>query len=215
MEKVTTDRHRTFCMLYIVRHGQTDWNTKGIVQGHLDSPLTEEGVRQAKAIGERFEGVSFDAVFSSDLARAVKTAEFAVLEKKLAVRTSQALRERRYGVFEGKHKDDFDAESRKLLIQFEALFKREKNGAFLDRYNVESDEEVAARVITLLREIAVAFGGKHVLVITHGGILRVLLTHLGFMKHEELGFGKIGNAGHVVVKSDGVDFFLEDIFGIA
>ena len=61
--------------LIIVRHGQTQWNLKLIRQGHLDSPLTEKGIAQAKALGERLAREAFTALYSSDLGRAVQTAQ--------------------------------------------------------------------------------------------------------------------------------------------
>ena len=61
--------------LIIVRHGQTEWNLKLIRQGHLDSPLTETGLAQARALGERLALETFTALYSSDLGRAVQTAQ--------------------------------------------------------------------------------------------------------------------------------------------
>src|SRR3989344_5835107 len=87
---------------YIVRHGQTEWNTKGLLQGHGDSPLTYLGVKQAEQIRDELKSIHFDAIFSSDLLRAKRTAEIVALERKIAVKTTQALRERDFGHFEGK-----------------------------------------------------------------------------------------------------------------
>ena len=60
--------------IYFVRHGETVWNTKGIMQGRLDSELTEKGVLQAENLSEQFENIDFEAVYSSELGRAYKTA---------------------------------------------------------------------------------------------------------------------------------------------
>src|ERR1051325_11295740 len=66
--------HMPRTQIIIVRHGQTEWNIRGIRQGHLDSRLTERGMAQAKALGARLSREKFTALYSSDLGRAVDTA---------------------------------------------------------------------------------------------------------------------------------------------
>ncbi len=212
---MTANTSEKLCTLYIVRHGETEWNTSGIVQGHSDSPLTVAGVVQAQALGERFKHISFAAAFSSDLPRAVATTTYALQQKKIAFLTTQSLRERRYGAFEGKHVDELRREI-DMLVQKAGgdAFRRTANASFLDAHNIESSEEMIARVITFLREIAVAYPKEQVLVVTHGGVLRELIVHLGSMPHEALRGGKIGNTAHVVLLSDGVDFFVREVYGI-
>src|SRR3989344_4287192 len=90
------------CTFYIVRHGQTDWNKKHLIQGQTDIPLNEEGKLQAKGLAAELRNTHFDAVFSSDLTRTRQTAEILALERKLAVETRKALRERTFGKLEGK-----------------------------------------------------------------------------------------------------------------
>ena len=60
--------------LYIVRHGETKYNEKKIIQGHLDIPLSDEGIRQAKKLAKRLEVINFDCIYTSDLKRAKQTA---------------------------------------------------------------------------------------------------------------------------------------------
>ena len=62
-------------MIYVVRHGQTDWNLEGRFQGRIDIPLNEKGKSQAKKTKEKLEGIKFDKVFSSPLKRALETAK--------------------------------------------------------------------------------------------------------------------------------------------
>ena len=76
---------KNLCTLYLVRHGETEWNKTGIVMGQLDSPLTEAGLGQAKTTAQELKGVNFDAIFSSDLHRAHKTAEIIKLERELVI----------------------------------------------------------------------------------------------------------------------------------
>lgn len=72
--------HEEYCTLYIVRHGQTDWNVRKIIQGHSDIPLNTEGQEQARVLAESLKNVHFDKIISSDLVRAKRTAEIVALE---------------------------------------------------------------------------------------------------------------------------------------
>src|SRR4030095_2805652 len=85
----------------IVRHGQTEWNIKGIRQGNLDSRLTEKGMAQAKALAQRLARESFTALYSSDLGRAVQTAEEVASVTGHEIITDPRLRERHLGIFQG------------------------------------------------------------------------------------------------------------------
>lgn len=198
----------TYATIYLVRHGETDWNRKGVVQGHSDIPLNETGEGQAKALGNLLKGIHIDAVFSSDLQRAKRTAELASLEKKLAIQTKEILRERFFGELEGKEVIAFATLDpiRANLTKEQKLLHRMVPG-------MENDEEVIARIITFLREIAVAYAGKTVLVVSHGAVMRVFLEHLGFFD-ENHPMKKIENTAYIKMKSDGVDFFIEETKGI-
>ena len=93
--------------VYIVRHGQTLFNFLERVQGWSDSPLTDKGVHQAKAVAIHLASIHFDAIYSSDLMRAMHTAE-AILEKQNSVtelQTTPLLREAYFGGFEGGAED--------------------------------------------------------------------------------------------------------------
>lgn len=197
-----------YCDIYFVRHGQTDWNVKSIIQGHSDIPLNENGEAQAKKVAEKMTNVKFDAVFSSDLIRAKRTAEIIVLEKKLAVKTTEALRERFFGKFEGKDWHQYDREIITLLKKYR------KTGYDNKKAIMETDSSMIARVITFLREIAVAYAGKTVLMVSHGGLMRALLIHLGYGTYETLPPGSIRNLAYAKLRSDGVDFFISETSGI-
>ncbi len=199
---------QNYCTLYIVRHGQTDWNEKNLVQGHADTKLTEKGKLQAKTIATELQHIHFDAVFSSDLSRAKRTAEIIALEKKLAIETTQLLRERDYGHFVGQSR-----ESLKTLHELYNAVKDEERFSYKPFPDVESEEELVGRFITFLREISVMYAGKTVLVVCHGGVMKSFLTHIGFFKSRP-SENMIANTGYMKLRTDGVDFFLEDTNGI-
>ncbi len=77
---------------------------------------------------------------------------------------------------------------------------------------MESDEEIAIRMTTFIRETAITHPGKHILAITHGGIMRAMLIQLGFGTYNSL--GRFKNTAHFVLKTDGSDMFIDQVTGI-
>jgi phosphoserine phosphatase len=194
---------------YIVRHGQTEWNVIDIIQGHKDSPLTEKGINDAKDTAIKFKNIKFDLIFSSDLLRAKRTAEIIALEHKLEVQTNKLLRERKFGQLEGKSKKEFENWTK----VFEELTDEERF-VYKSSPDIESDEEIVNRLITFMREIAMANPNKNILAVSHGGIMRILLIHLGFASYKSVGRGAIRNGGFIKIQSDGVEFEIIEISGI-
>lgn len=195
--------NKNYCTIYLVRHGETDWNEKKLIQGHSDIPLNEKGELQSKQLGERLNDIHFEAIFSSDLVRAKRSAEIIMLEKKLAVITTKALRERLFGRFEGKHVDEL----RKALGEMMIIPKEKQER--LSFKDIENDEDIMKRFIPFIREMAVAYSGKNVLMVTHGGLMRAFLDHVGF-KIPEYSDHPMKNTGYLIIESDGVDFFVKE-----
>jgi len=195
-----------YCTLYLIRHGETEWNVKRLVQGHTDSKLTKKGIAQAKKLAEKFRKTKIDAIFSSDLSRAKRTAEIIAVEKKLAVETSELLRERSFGTYEGQTMNDI----KKLLERVESILQGKEDD---ESNEIESCDQMISRLITHLREISSAYSGRNVVVVTHGGCLRLLLTHLGIFNEEDLkpGTKLLDNSTILTLKSDGVDFYVESL----
>lgn len=198
--------------MYIVRHGQTQWNVKGLLQGQADSPLTKLGINQARLLGQQFKKIHFDAIFSSDSLRAKKTAKFVAMERTIAIKTTKLLRERSFGKFEGKPYRQLDEEMKDLLIGFDKLSDTDKFK--FKTPEVESDEELFARFNTFLREISLAFAGQRILVVTHGGMIRTLLIHLGFGTYSQIPHHAIANTAFIRLESDGVDYFIKETQGV-
>lgn len=198
-----------YCTIYVVRHGETTANVRGIMQGTTDYPLTPKGIQQAKNLASEFKHATIDAVFSSDLLRAKRTAEIIALEHELLVTTKKAIRERHFGHFEGKPYEIINEAHKKLLQQFAKLSKEEQFRFKFEPFQ-ESDEELVSRFLLLIREIAVAYAGKTVLMVSHGSIMRSILIHLGFGKNEELPPGAIKNLGYFKIITDGEDVFLKE-----
>lgn len=204
--------NNNYCTMYIVRHGETEWNVAKRMQGHTNSNLTKLGMEQAKARAKSLKNIKFDLAFSSDLIRAKKTAEIISLEHKLVVETTDVLRERFFGELEGKHFKDAQDELRYIFEEYvdeaEKLLLEQK----LDKHvldSVETVDQVLARFTLFLREIAVAYTGKTVLIVCHGGMMMHFIEHLGYMENPH-----VTNTGYMKLQSDGVDFFIRDTEGI-
>jgi len=207
------------CTIYLVRHGETDNNKNGIIQGSkVDANLNKTGEKQAKQAAERLKQVPFIAAFSSDLVRAKQTAEIISLQHKLTVTTNKAIRERSFGHFEGKSTDYFHLKLKKQLDHF-ATLSDEAKFDYDFNHGIETLGPAVSRLITFLREIALAYPGQTVLVVSHGALIRHFLIRIGFATFETLRWDSdslppITNLGHAVIQTDGIDFFIIDTFGI-
>ncbi len=199
-----------FTTFYIVRHGETEWNVQRRAQGHTDIPLNETGRKQAKELAEVFKDIQFDLAFSSDLLRAKETTEIIALEHSLTVQTTQLLRERRLGEHEGKYVEDFQAFDR----LYNALTE-ERRKTVRSSPGAENDAEVVGRLITFIRETAVAYPDKTILIGTHSGLMRILLAHIGFISSKQPFHSiRIKNGAYIKILSDGADFFIKETYGI-
>ena len=145
--------------LLLARHGETDWNRELRIQGSSDVELNDLGRRQAQSLAQELTDVDLDAVYASDLARARQTAAAVAATHGLEVRFDARLRERSFGSWEGLTREDI-AEL--------------PEGSHHDG---ETDEEVRARVLDAINEIAAAHPGEQVLVVSHGGALNALWHH--------------------------------------
>ena len=147
-------------LLYLVRHGETDWNRQHRIQGSTDIPLNDTGRRQARATGELLARRSWDAVVTSPLSRAVETGRIIADVLGLPAPTSLAgVVERNYGEAEGM-----------TYEQLEASFP---NGAVVP--GRETHPEVAARAVPALLELARSHPGEAIIVVAHGGVIRSVL----------------------------------------
>ncbi|HZP90612.1 MAG TPA: histidine phosphatase family protein [Actinomycetota bacterium] len=164
--------------ILLVRHGETDWNLHRRVQGHADTPLNDTGRAQARALGDELAGEPIDAVYSSDLMRAHETARLVAEPRGLDVTAIRDLRERHFGTWEGLTDEEIFAR-----------FPEAREGPWGDG---ETRDEMTDRVLGALRRIADSHPGSRVLVVSHGGPLRSVLTHCGID-----GVGRIENC-HVV-----------------
>ncbi len=158
--------------LLVVRHGETEWNVQQRFQGHGDSPLTDKGRTDVRALGRRLKGVDFDRLISSDLGRARETAELIAQQTGHEVVFDAHLRERNYGVMEGLTIPEIKsryAESLQKLIDGDpdaVIPQGESHRQHYDR-NIRFVEQY-------LRDHA----GTTALLVVHGGVLDSLLRYV-------------------------------------
>ena len=157
--------------LLLVRHGETAWNADGRVQGHLDIALNAVGRTQARRLAAKLrdEGEPIDLIYSSDLARALQTAQAVADGTGAPLRLAPALRERRFGAFEGRRFADIEAE-----LPQDAERWRRRDPHWVPPGGGESLLQFKERVTQAVCALAAKNMGKHVAMFTHGGVLDVL-----------------------------------------
>ena len=152
----------------VVRHGETVWNARGRIQGHLDSPLNPEGLAQAELLGDHLAHESFEVVYCSDLGRTRQTIQPYMQRTGAQPVLCSRLRERHLGVLQGLTAKEGAAQFPDVYARFHA---REVEYAVPGG---ESIRDVFERTRSRFEELAAAHPGQSVLVMTHGGILDVL-----------------------------------------
>ena len=157
--------------LVLVRHGETAWNAEGRVQGHLDIPLSPVGIAQARALGARLAGERFDAIYSSDLARAFETARAVVGDRGPALIRDPLLRERNLGVLQAMTAEDAMHAQPAAWTAFRG---RDPHAALSGG---ESLEEFSRRVIAWVEDIRARHAGLRILAVSHGGVLDAAYRH--------------------------------------
>lgn len=160
------------CEIVVVRHGQTESNRTGTLQGQLDTPLDELGILQAQAVANRLKKWQFDAVYSSDLGRAMNTARTIVqYHPGLEISPTCALREWNLGVLQGQKLEDLRREHPEIMRAFrEEMADQAIPGG-------ESLREFQKRVSELLDMLSQQYNGKRVLLVSHGGAMQRILRH--------------------------------------
>lgn len=145
--------------IFLVRHGQTDWNLKKLMQGRTDIPLNETGKMQALEVKEKLKNEKIDICFSSPLSRTLTTAKIIT---KLDIIIDERLIERNAGTLEGK-----DSKIYKTINYYD--FKLNSN-----QFGVENVKDLFARANNFLEDIKEKYSDKTVLIVSHGATIRAL-----------------------------------------
>lgn len=165
--------------LYVVRHGQTDWNIQGKIQGLTDIELNETGIKQALQTAKLLENINFDVIYSSPLKRTVKTAELINKYHNVEIITDKRLAERSFGDFEG---------TQHFLGDIKDYFDYEKN---LSTNNIECIQDVFARIKSFLCSTYNIYknNDSNILLVTHGGVSIAITAIINNVKKDLASLG--------------------------
>ncbi len=153
-------------ILYVVRHGQTEWNLENRCQGISDIPLTQKGIDEAYKLQELVKSLNIDVVISSPLSRARETAKI-LIDNKLPVNTDDRLTERDWGMNEGMKIDEIDT-----IDCWDVILNTNVR-------NIERIQDFMKRISEFLEDIKVRYPDSNVLVVAHSAVLRVIHYLLG------------------------------------
>ncbi|MDQ2921380.1 MAG: histidine phosphatase family protein [Acidobacteriota bacterium] len=156
----------------IIRHGQSQGNAEGRFGGHTDTPLSPRGRKQAEATARALASEKFDAIYSSDLPRAIETASPLAKLTGVPLETTDALRERSVGVMEGL---TFEEAAELYPEQYQALLRRDFEHVLLGG---ESYRQTLDRAAGKLDEVIEKHRGGRIVVFTHTGAICILILHL-------------------------------------
>jgi len=157
--------------IILIRHGETEWNSQQRMQGHSNSDLSSVGQAQIQALGQWMKNVPFDHIYSSDSLRAKQTAEAITQFSGHELQFDQRLREKNLGVFEGLTSE----EARERHPEVFRLFKTAGSKYVIDEG--ESTQQLQDRALEIVDEIRIKHPEEHVLLVTHGGFIRVVMKH--------------------------------------
>jgi len=150
-------------MIYLVRHGQTDWNVEKKTQGHTDIPLNDIGREQARSLSLDISKLGIDSIISSDLLRAKETAEIINEANGVNLIFDQRLREINYGDLEGISRDNLKPETWDIF------------NVTPEKFNAEPFTDVFVRIKSLFDELSDK--QENILIVTHGGPLRMIMYY--------------------------------------
>jgi probable phosphoglycerate mutase len=153
-----------------IRHGETAWNVDTRLQGHLDIPLNEVGLRQAQHLAQTLvQRETIDAIYASDLSRAHSTAQAIAQAMGQTVTVHAGLRERHFGAFQGRTYAQIETE-----LPEHAWHWRKRTPDWAPPGGGESLTVLRERVIQTVEALAAAHAGQHIVMVAHGGVLDIL-----------------------------------------
>lgn len=158
--------------VYLVRHGQTDWNLQGRTQGSKDSNLTALGLRQVESLGQYFKNIDLDEIYSSPLKRAYSTAKFIGNMKNLTCNLDSRLEEMNFGKWEGMtHREIQDT-----YPKISEIWRRQPHLAVIPE--AETMEKAQKRIVEFIDDKIIPSKENTILLVSHGIIIRLLLLKM-------------------------------------
>jgi len=187
--------------LYLVRHGKTDWNAQGKLQGNIDIHLNDEGKQSAIELGKKLEGIDFDRIYSSPLSRAHETAQLICGNRQIPIFTDDRLREISFGVCEGVTYEEWTAPNslyRYFFSEDVTKYNPPEKGETIDSIMARTKQFVQEVIEPLQNEC------NRIMIVGHGALLAATLCYLENHGKEKFWSGGLkGNCGTVKFNFDG------------
>lgn len=166
--------------IYITRHGETEWNKEGRMQGWKDSDLSEKGIENAKKLGERLKHVDFDCIYCSPLGRAVDTAKYIRQDKKTEIVLFDSLKEMGFGKWEGVEQEQI------MELYPTEHFNFWNKPHLYNPIEGESFDGLFERVKDVLNQIIGNSAGENVLIVSHAVVIKAIYAIIKKYPLEEL-----------------------------
>jgi broad specificity phosphatase PhoE len=174
--------------VYLTRHGQTEWNNIGRMMGWTNEDLNETGRIQAERLAKRLENVPLDAVYCSPLQRAITTGAIVGAKHGVTPKTSQGLIEINYGIWEGMARTDVKEkwpELHRIMMDNPENFQYPGG---------ESYKDLRVRVVAAFNDVVKAEEGRNLLMVSHQGILKILIAELMGISYNDWNKFEVRNA---------------------
>lgn len=181
--------------LILVRHGQSEHNIKGIMQGHISSKLTEQGKKQAQDAADLLKSEKIDEIYVSDLGRVIETANIINKYHKKEIKFTPILRERSFGKFEGQSVEILEKAVEESGEDYH-IFRPEGGESCLD---------IRDKMLNFLNELIIKYAHKTVLLVTSGGNILELLLYLLKIPREDYQKYNPQNCGVSILECDEKD----------
>lgn len=159
--------------LYLTRHGETEWNEKGMMQGWQDSPLTELGENQAIWLKERMKDLHIDVIYSSPIGRAFDTAKIIKGDRDIPLIKDDGLKEMNFGLWEGQNQEILKAMNKENHFNFWNVPSK-----YVPTGDGETFNEIKERSFKTVNKVLEKEKGKTILIVTHTITLKSYLTEL-------------------------------------
>ncbi len=182
--------------IFLVRHGETNWNREGRFQGQIDIPLNQTGRQQAMAAGKALEKISFDKAFSSSMTRPMETAKLILkAHPSIEIKEQNELIEIGHGLWEGKLESEIISNWGELLTAWQ------ESPETVQMPNGETINEVATRAIACWKKICSSLSGNETaLVVAHDAVNKTILCNLLGLSNSDIWKVKQGNGSITIIE---------------
>ncbi len=200
-------------IIYIIRHGESEANTQGLVGHNPESRLTTNGRKQIDIIVKKLAHIHLDKIISSDFTRALQTAEILSQNRSLKIIVAKELRERSYGRLNGKTFSMIKSELQGKYDYYEKLPEKLK---FIFKLvdDMETVKDALDRFSSYLQKITIEHEGETLLLVCHGTLMRALLKKYGLLKYDESSSKIVQNGSYFKIENDDTRFHITEEFKI-